>query len=350
MSRKLWSAASAALVLAVTACGGSGSGSPASTPAAQKATCSNKNVTIAVPVTPPNVVHLPPYVAMDMGIFKDEGLNVSIARFEGGVGAFRAMAGGSVNLAGTSSEPFITAVSQGADVKAVYTYAPNVDVSFVVSANIKTPADLKGKRIGIQEAGGFADVMSRLVLKKYGISPNDVKFVTTTTAGRVTEMIAGNVDTGVLHIDQTLAIQKKAPGIHTLVNMWDVVSNYQYALWAASGDQIKNDPATVECMVRALMRADRAMYDTSKRQQILDIGVKYTKEDADVVSQTYDQLLQAKAWPQNEGIPQANMLGTEKSLKDGNQITTEPKFTDMVDLSFAKKVVGQLGAVKNFPY
>lgn len=339
----------AAAAMVFTACGGTNTSS-SSPPSQAKATCSNKTVKLAVPVTPPNVVHITPYVAQDLGIFKEEGLNVEISRFEGGVGAFRAMASGSVDLAGTSSEPFISAVAQGAGVKAVYTYAPNVDVSFVVGPSIQTPADLKGKKIGIQEPGGFADVMSRLVLKKYGISPNDVKFVTTTTAGRVTALIGGTVDTGVLHIDQVLAVQKKAPGIHTLVNMWDVVSNYEYALWAVSTSSIQNDPSTIECMVRSLMRADRAMYDPAKRQQIIDIAVKYTKEDPGVVAQTYDQLLAAKAWPQNEGIPQANMLGTAQSLKENGQISSIPSFDQMVDLSFAKKVVGQLGKVPNFPY
>src|ERR1700716_914637 len=187
---------------------GCGSSPAPATPAEKAAVCINQTVKIAMPVTPPNVVHIPPYIAQDMGIFKDEGLTVEIAKFEGGVSAFRAMAGGSVDLAGTSSEPFITAVSQGAEVKAVYTYAPNVDVAFVVAEKIKTAADLKGKNIGIQEPGGFADVMSRLVLKKYGISASDGKFVTTTTAGRVTELVAGRVDTGVLHIDQVKTIAK----------------------------------------------------------------------------------------------------------------------------------------------
>jgi len=287
---------------------------------------------------------------MDLGIFKDEGLNVEIVRFEGGVGAFRAMAGGSVDLAGTSSEPFITAVSQGADVKAVYTYAPNVDVSFVVGPGISSLADLKGKRIGIQEPNGFADVMSRLVLKKAGISPSDVKFVTTTTAGRVTELIAGNVDTGVLHIDQTKTIQQKSPAIHVLANMWDVVSNYQYALYAVSGDKIKTDSAAVECMVRSLVRADRAMYDRAQRQKILDIAVKYTKEDPQIVADTYDELVKARAWPQNDGIPKANIEGTVKSLKDSGQLQTSPSFADLVDLTIARRVVSQLGSVKDFPY
>src|SRR5262252_4922533 len=337
-------------IVLAAACGGTGGAPAASAPAAQKQTCTNQSVKLAVPVTPPNVVHIPPYIAEDMGIFKEEGINVEISRFEGGVGAFRAMASGAVDLAGTSSEPFITAVSQGADVKAVYTYAPNVDVSFVVGPGINTLADLKGKRIGIQEPNGFADVMSRLVLKKAGISPSDVKFVTTTTAGRVTELIAGNVDTGVLHIDQTKTIQQRSPGIHVLVNLWDVVSNYQYALYAVSSDKIKTDSAAVECMVRSLMRADRAMYDTSQRQKILDIAVKYTKEDRQIVADTYDELVKAKAWPQNDGIPKANIEGTVKSLKDSGQVQTAPSYNDLVDLSIARKVVGQLGSVKNFPY
>jgi NitT/TauT family transport system substrate-binding protein len=329
---------------------GCGSSPAPATPAEKAAVCTNQTVKLAMPVTPPNVVHIPPYIAQDMGIFKDEGLTVEIAKFEGGVGAFRAMAGGSVDLAGTSAEPFITAVSQGAEVKAIYTYAPNVDVSFVVRANITSPQDLKGKNIGIQEPGGFADVMSRLVLKKYGIAASDVKFVTTTTAGRVTALIGGTVDTGVLHIDQVKTIAKSNPGIHKLVNMTDVVTDYQYAVFAASNDSLKNNATKMECLVRALIKADRMLYDTSKRQQILDVMVKYTKENPQVVADTYDELVALKAWPQNDGIPKANIDGTAKSLKDSGQIQTVPTFDQMVDLTLAKKIVKQLGAIKNFPY
>jgi NitT/TauT family transport system substrate-binding protein len=336
-------------VLGLLAVGCGSSPAPA-TPAEKAAVCTNQTVKLAMPVTPPNVVHIPPYIAQDMGIFKDEGLTVEIAKFEGGVGAFRAMAGGSVDLAGTSAEPFITAVSQGAEVKAIYTYAPNVDVSFVVRANITSPQDLKGKNIGIQEPGGFADVMSRLVLKKYGIAASDVKFVTTTTAGRVTALIGGTVDTGVLHIDQVKTIAKSNPGIHKLVNMTDVVTDYQYAVFAASNDSLKNNATKMECLVRALIKADRMLYDTTKRQQLLDVMVKYTKENPQVVADTYDELVALKAWPQNEGIPKANIDGTAKSLKDSGQIQTVPTFDQLVDLTLAKKIVKQLGAIKNFPY
>src|SRR5207249_9571098 len=118
--------------LIVTACGGGGGGGGApaspSASAAAKAVCDAKKITIAVPVTPPNVVHLTPYVADSFGYFKDENLTVELVRFDGGVGSLRASASGAIDLAGTSTEPVVDAIANGADVKIIYTYAPHVHV------------------------------------------------------------------------------------------------------------------------------------------------------------------------------------------------------------------------------
>ena len=354
-----------AFIVAVvaTACGG-GTATPSATPSAagssaaaaatsaapQKATCQPKNITIAVPVTPPNVVHLTPYVADAFGYFKDENLTVTLQRFEGGVGSLRASASGGITLAGTSSEPVIDAINNGADVKVLYSYAPNVDVSFVVGPDIKTLADLKGKKMGVQEPGGFADVLTRIVLKHAGIDPKDVQFIQTTTAGRVQQLIAGATDTAILHIDQTMNVEAKAPGVHVLVNMWEILSDYQYSVYVAPTEAVKNDAATLECTIRALMRANRAMYDPANRQKIIDIAVKEGKIDPKIAAATFDILVKAKAWPQNEGVPQKNIEGTIASEKAFGHVTKDLKFSDVVDLSIAKKVVEELGRKTDFPY
>ena len=326
------------LAILVASCGGGGGGaatpSTAAASAAPKATCAAKKITIAVPVTPPNVVHLTPYVADAFGYFKDEN-----------------SASGAIDLAGTSTEPVVDAIANGADVKIIYTYAPLVDVSFAVGPGIKTMADLKGKKMGVQEPGGFADVMTRIVLKKAGLDPaKDVTFVTTTTAGRVQALATGTTDTAVLHIDQIKTVQKQTPTITVLANMWEVLTEYQYSVYIVPTQVLKDDPATPECIIRALMRANRAMYDPANRQKIIDLGVTQTKEDKDVVEATFDDLVKAKAWPQNEGVPANNINGTIKSEKDFGKITKDLKFEDVTDLTIVKKVVEQLGRVKDFPY
>jgi ABC-type nitrate/sulfonate/bicarbonate transport system substrate-binding protein len=322
----------------------------ASPTAVPKAVCPAKKITIAVPVTPPNVVHLTPYVADAFGYFKDENLTIELVRFEGGVGSLRASASGGITLAGTSSEPVIDGIANGAEVKAVYSYAPAVDVSFVVGAGIKTLADLKGKKMGVQEPGGFADVLTRIVLKKAGIDPKDVTFVQTTTAGRVQQLIAGATDTAILHIDQTKTVQKKNPSLSVLVNMWDILSDYQYSVYVAPTQAIKDDAATLECTIRALMRANRAMYDPANRQKIIDIAVKEGKTDPTIAAETFDLLVKAKAWPQNEGVPKSFIEGTVASEKGFGKITKDLTFDQIVDLSIATKVVSQLGRKADFPY
>src|SRR5438045_3963847 len=230
MGSRVFGAIGLSLAVLVTACtsttGGPGgvatasggaTGAAATASAVSKATCQTKKITIAVPVTPPNVVHLTPYVADAFGYFKDENLTVELVRFDGGVGSLRASASGAIDLAGTSTEPVVDAIANGADVKIIYTYAPLVDVSFAVGPGIKSMADLKGKKMGVQEPGGFADVMTRIVLKKAGLDPaKDVTFVTTTTAGRVQALATGTTDTAVLHIDQIKTVQKQTPTIPVL--------------------------------------------------------------------------------------------------------------------------------------
>jgi NitT/TauT family transport system substrate-binding protein len=295
-------------------------------------------------------VHLTPYVADAFGYFKDENLTVELIRFEGGVGSLRASASGGITLAGTSAEPVIDGIANGAEVKIVYSYAPNVDVSFVVGPGIKTLADLKGKKMGVQEPGGFADVMTRIVLKKAGIDPKDVTFIQTTTAGRVQQLTAGATDTAVLHIDQTKTVQKANPNITTLVNMWEILTDYQYSVYVAPTSAIKDDAATLECTIRALMRANRAMYDPANKQKVVDLAVKEGKIDPTIAADTFDLLITAKAWPQNEGVPKANVEGTIKSEKDFAKITKDLTFDQVADLSIAKKVVDQLGRKSDFPY
>src|SRR2546427_10877407 len=134
--------------------GGGGTTAPTASPAgsptatvATKATCQPPSVKIAVPVTPPNVVHLPPYVAQELGDFKDENLTVELVRFEGGVGALKAMVAGGVNLAGTSTKPVFNAISQGVEVKVVCSYAPYIIQLFSVRGDIfNAPADLMVNR------------------------------------------------------------------------------------------------------------------------------------------------------------------------------------------------------------
>src|SRR5437667_11562736 len=84
-----------------------------------------KPVGFAMPTTPPNLVHIPVWVAQDTGIFAKYGIEVKIFTFEGGPSALRALigGGGQINVAAPGIPPFVAALAQGAELKAIGTYA-----------------------------------------------------------------------------------------------------------------------------------------------------------------------------------------------------------------------------------
>src|SRR5438105_5760953 len=175
---------------------------PTTAPAAAATPAEKMHIIFGGAVTPPNMVHLAPYVAKDMGFFDEVGLDVDIVSFEGGVGALRGGIAGSLDIVATSSDPLFAAIQQGAPVKAIGTYAPRLSVVISSAGAIQTPRDLRGRKIGIQEVGGFNEVMTRVLLQTVGMTPNDVQYVTVSTANRVPALVQGQVDATTLHIDQ----------------------------------------------------------------------------------------------------------------------------------------------------
>ena len=144
-----------------------------------------RKVVFGVPVTPPNVVHIPPYVAKEMGFFGENNIDVELVTFEGGTQTLRGSVAGGLDITGTSSDPAIIAAARGAGTKVLGTYSHKLSQSMLVQGDIKSCKDLKGRKIGIQEVGAFNEVMSRAVLATCGLTPKDVQYVPVSTKGRV---------------------------------------------------------------------------------------------------------------------------------------------------------------------
>ena len=165
---------------------------------------------VAMPTTPPNIVHMPIHIARELGFYKKEGLIVDTVQLEGGVKTYRAMVAGNADIASASGPFAIIGLAKGAPTKVILAFAPKLEASMVVNKDIKTMADLKGKRIGIQQPGGFADVLARGVLRAAKIDPKDVNFVSIASED-VPALVADQIDTAILHVEQEIIAQSKIP-------------------------------------------------------------------------------------------------------------------------------------------
>ena len=304
-----------------------------------------QKITIGIPTSPPNIVHMPVIVAKELGLYKKAGLDVDIVSLGDGVKVFRALLAGNIELGLTPGAPTIIGISNGAAVKALSANLPKFEASMVVRAEIKTMADLKGKRIGIQEPGGFADILSRSVLRAAKLDPKEVNFVSIASED-VPALVANQVDTAILHIEQEMLAKSKVPDLHAIARMWVLQPKTLYTYLSATEKTIKDKPDVVQAIVTANIEATRAMY--TDRAKIIPILVKHTGYPQPILEQSFDYMVKECIWDANSGLgPERTNFTAELMTKVGNiKPGKTPKYDDIVDASFAKKAIAQLGEWK----
>jgi NitT/TauT family transport system substrate-binding protein len=309
---------------------------------AHGASASLGKLSFGAPTTPPNLVHITPWVAKEQGFFTDEGLDVEISTFEGGIYVYRNIVGGGLDAGAGAGAAAVISAAKKAGFKAIYAPAPKFSSTLTVRGDIKTLQDLKGKKIGVQEIGGFADVLSRMVLAKAGIKPDEVSFVPIASAD-VPPLLAGQIDTAVLHADQLILAQQKDPSFHPLVKFWELDPNQLFLVVVAPEKKLAAEPAKYQALVRALIKASRFMY--ANKARTVEIGMKYAKIPKDVVEKTYDEFTKGKVWAQNDGLPREKVEYTiDRMVKVGNLKPEErPKLEDFVAIQIVEE------AMKRFP-
>ena len=302
-----------------------------------------RKVVFGVPVTPPNVVHIPPYVAKEMGYFNDLNIEVELVTFEGGTQTVRGSVAGGLDITGTSADPAIIAAARGAGTKVVGTYSHKLSQSMLVQGDIKSCKDLKDKKIGIQEVGAFSEVMSRAVLASCGLTPKDVHYVPVSTKGRVPGLLSGQIDSAVLHVDQALVAKKKKADLNILVNLWETLPKWLYAAYIAPEKEISSNRQLYVDVMAALIKANRFMYNN--KPKTVEIVTKYTQQDAEVVAQTYDLLAGAGAWPVNDGLPRDMVEWTIGKQVELGTIKAEekPSYEKLVDVSVIQAALTKAG-------
>ncbi len=169
----------AALVAGITACsssGGSTSSSSGTTGSNAAAASSMPTVTLMVGGIDKQI-YLPYQLAQDLGFYKKYGVNVQLSTEQaGGVGAETAMVSGQVDMAGAWYVHAIDFTAKGKDVVDVVQLsgAPGEREMCATGSGITSPADWRGKSLGVTDIGSGTDELTLYLAARYHLTSKDI--------------------------------------------------------------------------------------------------------------------------------------------------------------------------------
>jgi NitT/TauT family transport system substrate-binding protein len=212
--------------------------------------------------------YLPLTIAEQLGFFKAEGLDLTINDFAGGAQALRALVGGSVDVVSGAFEHTVNMQPKGQRLTAFVLQgrAPKVvlGVNPKTMPNYKTVADLKGKKIGVTAPGSSTNVMANFVLAKAGLKPSDVSIVGVgASSGAVAAMRAGQVD-AMSNLDPVMTLLARSGDLKIISDTRNVAEADKVfggpmpaACLYAKSEFVDKNPATVQALANAIVRADK---------------------------------------------------------------------------------------------
>ena len=300
-----------------------------------------RKVNVGVAVAPPNVVHTAPYVAKALGFFAKHCIDANIIQFDGGA------AGTSVTAVGQGtaiSNLPDAAIAQGLRAKQIWGLAPRPPQAYVVSADIKTAADLKGKRLSAAGGiGGLNWLVGRAALRRGGLTVDDAQVVSQGTAGRLPGFIAGQIDGVALHPeDLHIALQRK-PGTHVLATLSDLWPQYSFNAYGAADSMIAKDRDLLRDTIAAMIEANRAIY--GDKEKVIPAIVEATQKPREAVEFAIGVLTKNCVLSVNSGFVRARTEWTHQNNIDIGDIPPDKKLTyeQIADYKLAEEAVASLG-------
>lgn len=279
--------------------------------------------------------YLPAFVAQAKGIFKEEGLDVELIVMPGGRLGVQALVSGDIHFVlqlGVS----LPAIWNGADLKILAQMTNRPLFSLIVRPEIQRAEDLKGKKIGVS-VGATTFALVHEFLNLNGINPDKgVEYVNIPgSRGKIAALEMGLISAAPLAPPGDLkAIQA---GAKRLVFFGDLMPEVSFTGLIATTRFIKEEPKTVERMVRAIVRATYVTRDDSAAalaamQRYLKMPPDEARESYRLVRTSFNPLLN------ESGIKKMAAL-VSKSI--GVTPAREPK--DYLDVSFLGRALADLG-------
>nr|MBA2447648.1 ABC transporter substrate-binding protein [Chloroflexota bacterium] len=230
-------------------------------------------------------------LAKALGYYEDENLELDLQYLAGGTQAATALLAGQSQFSGNSMDHIVKAKNEGRDMLLIASMTTAPGITLVVNKKyeneIKTPADLKGRRVGVSALGAGTHVVLLNVLAKVGLRPDDVQVVPVGSDTLPAALEADQVHAA-MGTDPFVSILRRADKAYFLADFTTredttryLGGEFQFTGLLTTADTARSRPEVVQRMVNAITRACQFLANNSARDVAARLPSEVTGGDLD---------------------------------------------------------------------
>jgi NitT/TauT family transport system substrate-binding protein len=285
-----------------------------------------------------SALHSAVWIAEQKGLFRKHGVDAEvIVTGQGGAAGISALLANDIQVVASAGDSLVNAALHGSDTVMITGVVNKGLQRIMVRPEIKSAADLKGKRVGVTRIGAVSHSVLLMILKRWNMSPSDVQVI---QVGSSPNMLAslekGGLDAAVITIPSMFVAEDR--GYKVLLDLADTDIYYLQTMIATTRAYIKGNRDKVIRFLKGYLEG--IAFFKNNRKESLDVVKKKLRLSSDQerhLEKAFD-LLNAKYY---EAMPYPSMRGVETVLGFVEKDNPKAKSADpksFVDESLLKEI------------
>jgi ABC-type nitrate/sulfonate/bicarbonate transport system substrate-binding protein len=279
------------------------------------------------------------FVAKDAGIFQKHGVEAHVVHVRSGPVGMSALASGETQFhVGSATGASIGAMAGGLDLAFIAGLINKLDGTFVVSPSIRTPADLKGKRIGVQSIGGGVWMFTVLAFEHWGLNVerDNIQFRVIGDQSILAQALASGIIDGA-YLGYTFGAQMERQGFRVLADLAKLGIPFQGLGIMARRSFVDRSPDVVERTLKAMVETIAFINNRENKAAVIQSlvrGLRLQKaEDAEAGYEMMKTLYDRRIFANVEGLRNVIRL-----LGKSNEQVRRLKAEEIVDDRIVRKL------------
>ena len=278
------------------------------------------------------------YVGDKFGVYKAEGLDLSLEVIKTEVGV-AGMVAGEIDYT-TAIGSAMRAAATGVPIKATMFSMDRVIIYMLAKPTIKSIEELKGgKTVATTGLVATPTYAARVMARAHGLNPDkDLIFIATgDVATSLTALQSGAVDVAMLSVPFNFKAEEL--GFRNLGSAVDYLRT-PFAGLGASDAKLKSNPGQVKRMIRATLKAMEYTKDPANQERVIGLLVDEFKLDRNTAALSLQEIV--KAFTKDGTMPEDAVKAEIKEIREQVKLKGEVPVSQLVDYKLLIEVLAEM--------
>ena len=291
-----------------------------------------------------SVFYAPQYVALELGFFEEEGLDVSVAIGNGADKSMTALLSDSADIALLGTEAGLYVYAEGKeDYPKAFAQLTQRAGNFLVSRAEEPDfqwTDLKGKSVIGGRLGGMPELVLEYVVKENGMTiGEDMEIINNIDFSSTAGAFTGNVGDYTVEFEPVATSLEQSGTGHIVASLGEASGFIPYTVYMARDAFMKDHPEIVEAFTRAIYRGQTWVAEHTSEEIAEVVLPQFPDSDAETLTTIIERYKAQDTWKNDPAFSEEGFQLLQEIMMEGGELSELVPFEDLVDTTYAEKVI-----------